>query len=96
MYVKVCIVGSGNLLYVKVCIVGSGNLLYIKVCIVGSGNLLYIKVCIVGSGNWGSAIARLVGYNAARLPDRFNPTVNMWVYEVIKYFLNYYIIKMYF
>ncbi|XP_023333754.1 glycerol-3-phosphate dehydrogenase [NAD(+)], cytoplasmic isoform X3 [Eurytemora carolleeae] len=39
------------------------------------------KVCIVGSGNWGSAIARLVGYNAARLPDRFNPTVNMWVFE---------------
>lgn len=39
------------------------------------------KVCIVGSGNWGSAISRLVGYNAARLPDQFNPTVNMWVYQ---------------
>ena len=24
------------------------------------------KVCIIGSGNWGSAIARLVGRNAAR------------------------------
>jgi len=39
------------------------------------------KVCIVGSGNWGSAIARLVGYNAARLPDKFDPTVNMWVFQ---------------
>lgn len=39
------------------------------------------KVCIVGSGNWGSAIARLVGYNAARLPDRFDKQVNMWVFE---------------
>jgi len=39
------------------------------------------KVCIVGSGNWGSAIARLVGYNAARLPDKFHPQVTMWVFE---------------
>jgi glycerol-3-phosphate dehydrogenase (NAD+) len=39
------------------------------------------KVCIVGSGNWGSAIARLVGYNAARLPDIFDPVVKMWVFE---------------
>merc|ERR1711997_662880 len=39
------------------------------------------KVCIVGSGNWGSAIARLVGYNAARLPDRFQKEVAMWVFE---------------
>merc|ERR1712037_421193 len=39
------------------------------------------KVCIVGSGNWGSAIARLVGYNAARLPDRFQREVAMWVFE---------------
>merc|ERR1719436_1359731 len=39
------------------------------------------KVCIVGSGNWGSAIAKLVGYNAARLPDRFEKNVNMWVFE---------------
>lgn len=39
------------------------------------------KVCIIGSGNWGSAIARLVGYNAARLTDRFVKEVNMWVFE---------------
>jgi len=39
------------------------------------------KVCIVGSGNWGSAIARLVGYNAERLPDKFQKDVNMWVFE---------------
>ena len=39
------------------------------------------KVCIVGSGNWGSAIARLVGRNAARLPDKFVKEVNMWVFE---------------
>lgn len=39
------------------------------------------KVCIVGSGNWGSAIARLVGYNAARLPERFQSEVTMWVFE---------------
>uniref|UniRef100_A0A8C3M1S9 Glycerol-3-phosphate dehydrogenase [NAD(+)] n=1 Tax=Chrysolophus pictus TaxID=9089 RepID=A0A8C3M1S9_CHRPC len=37
------------------------------------------KVCIVGSGNWGSAIAKIVGSNAARLaPSR---TRNMWVLE---------------
>lgn len=39
------------------------------------------KVCIVGSGNWGSAIAKLVGFNAARLPDRFQKDVSMWVFE---------------
>jgi len=39
------------------------------------------KVCIVGSGNWGSAIARLVGHNAARLPERFQREVSMWVFE---------------
>jgi len=39
------------------------------------------KVCIVGSGNWGSAISRLVGYNAARMPDKFVREVNMWVFE---------------
>ena len=39
------------------------------------------KVCIVGSGNWGSAIARLVGVNTARFPDRFVKDVNMWVFE---------------
>merc|ERR1712088_540186 len=39
------------------------------------------KVCIVGSGNWGAAIARLVGFNAARLPERFQKEVAMWVFE---------------
>lgn len=39
-----------------------------------------ISVCIVGSGNWGSAIAKIVGANAARLPE-FEDTVNMFVYE---------------
>merc|ERR1712226_1478671 len=39
------------------------------------------KVCIVGSGNWGSAIARLVGFNADRLQDKFVREVNMWVFE---------------
>jgi len=39
------------------------------------------KVCIVGSGNWGSAIARLVGVNAARLPEKFHPEVKMWVFQ---------------
>ncbi|XP_067385887.1 glycerol-3-phosphate dehydrogenase [NAD(+)], cytoplasmic isoform X4 [Emydura macquarii macquarii] len=38
------------------------------------------KVCIVGSGNWGSAIAKIVGSNAARL-DQFDTTVTMWVFE---------------
>ncbi|XP_029450874.1 glycerol-3-phosphate dehydrogenase [NAD(+)], cytoplasmic [Rhinatrema bivittatum] len=38
------------------------------------------KVCIVGSGNWGSAIAKIVGENAASLPQ-FDSTVKMWVFE---------------
>uniref|UniRef100_A0A8C2U945 Glycerol-3-phosphate dehydrogenase [NAD(+)] n=1 Tax=Coturnix japonica TaxID=93934 RepID=A0A8C2U945_COTJA len=38
------------------------------------------KVCIVGSGNWGSAIAKIVGSNAARL-GTFEKTVSMWVLE---------------
>jgi len=46
-----------------------------------STNMSPKKVCIVGSGNWGSAIARLVGLNAARCPEQFNPTVKMWVFE---------------
>ncbi|KAJ8003538.1 hypothetical protein DPEC_G00149390 [Dallia pectoralis] len=40
------------------------------------------KVCIVGSGNWGSAIAKIVGANA-KGSNRFNPIVNMWVFEEI-------------
>ena len=39
------------------------------------------KVCIVGSGNWGSAIAKLVGFNAERLPDKFQREVSMWVFQ---------------
>uniref|UniRef100_A0A7J8FXQ1 Glycerol-3-phosphate dehydrogenase [NAD(+)] n=1 Tax=Molossus molossus TaxID=27622 RepID=A0A7J8FXQ1_MOLMO len=38
------------------------------------------KVCILGSGNWGSAIAKIVGSNAAQLAD-FDPRVTMWVFE---------------
>ncbi|KAF7208163.1 glycerol-3-phosphate dehydrogenase [NAD(+)], cytoplasmic [Nothobranchius furzeri] len=38
------------------------------------------KVCVIGSGNWGSAIAKIVGANAARY-DKFDTTVNMWVFE---------------
>ncbi|KAF5307309.1 hypothetical protein FQR65_LT07025 [Abscondita terminalis] len=38
------------------------------------------KACIVGSGNWGSAIAKIVGHNAALLPQ-FDDTVTMYVYE---------------
>lgn len=38
------------------------------------------KTCIVGSGNWGSAIAKIVGLNAARLPQ-FDDRVTMYVYE---------------
>lgn len=40
------------------------------------------RVCIVGSGNWGSAIAKVVGSNAARLPN-FEDEVTMYVYEEI-------------
>ncbi|XP_055679065.1 glycerol-3-phosphate dehydrogenase [NAD(+)], cytoplasmic isoform X1 [Lutzomyia longipalpis] len=39
-----------------------------------------IKVCVVGSGNWGSAIAKIVGHNAAKLPN-FCDRVTMYVYE---------------
>jgi len=39
------------------------------------------KICIVGSGNWGSAIAKIVGANAAKKPDKFNTEVRMYVYE---------------
>jgi len=38
------------------------------------------KVCVIGSGNWGSAIAKIVGANAAKY-DAFDTTVNMWVFE---------------
>ncbi|XP_048873160.1 glycerol-3-phosphate dehydrogenase 1a isoform X1 [Brienomyrus brachyistius] len=40
------------------------------------------KVCIIGSGNWGSAIAKIIGANAAVNP-KFHTTVNMWVFEEI-------------
>ncbi|KAI4881355.1 hypothetical protein NFI96_015591 [Prochilodus magdalenae] len=38
------------------------------------------RICIIGSGNWGSAIAKIVGANAAK-HDTFDTTVNMWVFE---------------
>uniref|UniRef100_A0A3P9HE55 Glycerol-3-phosphate dehydrogenase [NAD(+)] n=1 Tax=Oryzias latipes TaxID=8090 RepID=A0A3P9HE55_ORYLA len=40
------------------------------------------KVCIVGSGNWGSAIAKIIGHNV-KASNRFDPIVNMWVFEEI-------------
>ena len=42
------------------------------------------KICIVGSGNWGSAIAKIVGENVSRYPDKFYAAaVKMWVFEEI-------------
>lgn len=38
------------------------------------------RICIVGSGNWGSAIATILGRNAARLPW-CHDEVRMWVFE---------------
>ncbi|KAM6979849.1 glycerol-3-phosphate dehydrogenase [NAD(+)], cytoplasmic-like [Aplochiton taeniatus] len=38
------------------------------------------KICLIGSGNWGSAIAKIVGSNAAKIPT-FDKTVSMWVFE---------------
>ncbi|XP_068612635.1 glycerol-3-phosphate dehydrogenase [NAD(+)], cytoplasmic-like [Brachionichthys hirsutus] len=40
------------------------------------------RVCIVGSGNWGSSIAKIIGNNV-RSSNRFDPNVNMWVYEEV-------------
>ncbi|KAF7721609.1 glycerol-3-phosphate dehydrogenase [Apophysomyces ossiformis] len=39
------------------------------------------QVCIIGSGNWGSAIAKIVGYNVLKYPELFAPTVRQWVFE---------------
>ena len=38
------------------------------------------RICIIGSGNWGSAIARIVGDNAAKYSE-FATTVEMYTYE---------------
>ncbi|KAG1682495.1 Glycerol-3-phosphate dehydrogenase [NAD(+)], cytoplasmic [Nymphon striatum] len=38
------------------------------------------KVSIIGSGNWGSAIAKIIGSNAAKLPS-FENEVKMWAFE---------------
>ncbi|CAG9769279.1 unnamed protein product [Ceutorhynchus assimilis] len=38
------------------------------------------QICIIGSGNWGSAIAKIVGGNAARL-KHLDDRVTMYVYE---------------
>lgn len=40
-----------------------------------------MRICIVGSGNWGSAIAKIVGVNATKKPDKFVSEVRMYVYE---------------
>lgn len=39
------------------------------------------KVAIIGSGNWGSAIARIVGENVTKFPEKFDQQVKMYVYE---------------
>uniref|UniRef100_A0A0N4Z230 Glycerol-3-phosphate dehydrogenase [NAD(+)] n=1 Tax=Parastrongyloides trichosuri TaxID=131310 RepID=A0A0N4Z230_PARTI len=41
------------------------------------------RVSIIGSGNWGSAIARIVGYNTSLHNKTFEKEVKMWVYEEI-------------
>ena len=33
------------------------------------------KVAIIGSGNWGSAIAKIIGYNVRRNPTVFDDEV---------------------
>ncbi|XP_076238237.1 glycerol-3-phosphate dehydrogenase 1 [Calliopsis andreniformis] len=40
------------------------------------------RVCIVGSGNWGSAIAKIVGFNVTK-QNNFEDRVTMYVYEEI-------------
>lgn len=40
------------------------------------------RVCIIGSGNWGSAIAKIIGANTAKL-ENFEDRVTMYVYEEI-------------
>ncbi|GFS23081.1 glycerol-3-phosphate dehydrogenase [NAD(+)] [Elysia marginata] len=39
------------------------------------------KICIIGSGNWGSAIAKIIGFNAEANPQLFDTEVKMWVFE---------------
>uniref|UniRef100_A0A0R3RIE3 Glycerol-3-phosphate dehydrogenase [NAD(+)] n=1 Tax=Elaeophora elaphi TaxID=1147741 RepID=A0A0R3RIE3_9BILA len=39
------------------------------------------KVTLVGSGNWGSTIALIIGRNAGRHSNDFDPEVRMWVHE---------------
>ncbi|KAM4626275.1 glycerol-3-phosphate dehydrogenase [NAD(+)], cytoplasmic-like [Discoglossus pictus] len=39
-----------------------------------------LRVSIIGSGNWGSAICKIIGNNTKK-SNRFNPIVNMWVFE---------------
>jgi glycerol-3-phosphate dehydrogenase (NAD+) len=38
------------------------------------------KVAIIGSGNWGSAMAKIIGKNCARL-EHLDAEVRMCVYE---------------
>uniref|UniRef100_A0AAF5PK74 Glycerol-3-phosphate dehydrogenase [NAD(+)] n=1 Tax=Wuchereria bancrofti TaxID=6293 RepID=A0AAF5PK74_WUCBA len=41
------------------------------------------KITLVGSGNWGSTIALIVGRNAGKHKNDFDPEVRMWVHEEI-------------
>ncbi|EFO27767.1 glycerol-3-phosphate dehydrogenase [Loa loa] len=39
------------------------------------------KITLIGSGHWGSAIALIVGRNAEKYRNDFDPEVRMWVHE---------------
>lgn len=39
------------------------------------------RVAIIGSGNWGSAIARIVGWNVKEKKEGFEEEIKMWVFE---------------
>ena len=39
------------------------------------------KVTIIGSGNWGATIAKIIGNNVRKQPNKFEEKVQMWVYE---------------
>lgn len=40
-----------------------------------------LSICIIGSGNWGSAVSKLAGESALAQNEKFERTVNMYVYE---------------